>query len=80
MSRPRLRAAVAWSLGVLTVVYGGLILPYGLPVVPPGPLARYMARFTAAGVTAGVRTNGAKCYRSLRITPICWVGARRPKR
>jgi hypothetical protein len=38
----------------LTVLFGIATLPFGLPVLPPEPMARYAA---ATGVTAGVRTN-----------------------
>lgn len=52
--RPRVRAALAWSIGVTAVGYGAALLPIGLPVVPPAPMARYAA---AVGVTAATRTN-----------------------
>jgi hypothetical protein len=54
LSRPRIRAALAWPLAVLMVGHGLATLPFGLPVVPPEPMARY-AR--ATGITAGVTTN-----------------------
>lgn len=46
-----------WALGILAVaqlVYGGVALPMGLPVLPPEPMARYAARL---GVTGATRTN-----------------------
>ncbi|NNG14929.1 MAG: glycosyltransferase family 39 protein, partial [Gemmatimonadales bacterium] len=52
--RPRVRATLAWMIAVLMVGYGLATLPFGLPVVPPEPMARY-AR--ATGITAGVTTN-----------------------
>lgn len=52
--RPRLRAVLGWGLGVAVVVWGVFVLPFGLPVVPPEPMARYAAM---TGITAGTKTN-----------------------
>lgn len=54
LARPRLRAGIAWGLGAAAAAYGVVLLPLGLPVVPPAPMARYAA---AIGVTAATRTN-----------------------
>jgi 4-amino-4-deoxy-L-arabinose transferase-like glycosyltransferase len=54
LGRPRLRAAIAWGVGAAAVAYGIALLPLGLPVVPPAPMARYAA---AIGLTAATRTN-----------------------
>ena len=52
--RPRLRAFLGWGMGVAVVVWGVFVLPFGLPVVPPEPMARYAAM---TGITAGTKTN-----------------------
>jgi len=39
---------------VLVVAWGALVLPFGLPVVPPAPMARYAA---ALGIKAATTTN-----------------------
>jgi 4-amino-4-deoxy-L-arabinose transferase-like glycosyltransferase len=54
LARPRLRMALAWGIGIAAVAFGSALLPLGLPVVPPGPMARYAA---ALGVGAATRTN-----------------------
>jgi 4-amino-4-deoxy-L-arabinose transferase-like glycosyltransferase len=54
LARPRARTAVAWGVTVAAVAYGIALLPLGLPVVPPTPMARYAA---AIGLTAATRTN-----------------------
>jgi hypothetical protein len=54
MHRPRIRAALAWPLAALMLAYGLATLPFGLPVLPPEPMARYAQ---ATGITAGVTTN-----------------------
>jgi hypothetical protein len=45
---------VAWGIGGLSVAYGLAVLPFGLPIVPPEPMARYAA---AAGISAATTTN-----------------------
>jgi len=47
------RAAILVFI-VLVVTWGALVLPFGLPVVPPAPMARYAA---ALGITAATATN-----------------------
>jgi hypothetical protein len=54
LTRPKLRAALVWGVPAVTVVYCLAILPFGLPILPPEPMARY-AR--ASGIGAGVRAN-----------------------
>jgi 4-amino-4-deoxy-L-arabinose transferase-like glycosyltransferase len=47
------RTALGWvTLNV--AIFGAIAVPFGLPVVPPGAMARYAARI---GVTSAVRTN-----------------------
>jgi hypothetical protein len=47
------RAAIV-AVVVLVVAWGALVLPFGLPVVPPAPMARYAA---ALGIKAATTTN-----------------------
>jgi len=47
------RAAILVVI-VLVVAWGALVLPFGLPVVPPAPMARYAA---ALGIKAATTTN-----------------------
>jgi hypothetical protein len=54
LSRQRVRSALAWTISILMIGYGLGTLPFGLPVVPPEPMARYAI---ATGITAGVTTN-----------------------
>ena len=54
IARPTVRRTVAWGMAGLTIVFGLATLPFGLPVLPPEPMARYAA---AAGISAGVQTN-----------------------
>jgi hypothetical protein len=54
LARPRLRAVLGWSLGLAVLAWGAFVLPFGLPVVPPEPMARYAAM---TGITAGTKTN-----------------------
>ena len=54
ISRPRLRAAIQWSLLALVIVFGTVSLPFGIPVLPPVQMEAYAARM--AGEEA-VRTN-----------------------
>ncbi len=53
LSRRLGRAARLVVLG-LVVVWGAISLPFGLPVVPPAPMARYAA---AVGIKAATTTN-----------------------
>ena len=53
-ARPRLRAFLSWGLGIAVLAWGIFVLPFGLPVVPPEPMARYAAM---TGITAGTKTN-----------------------
>ena len=50
----RLGRAAVLVVIVLVVVWGALVLPFGLPVVPPAPMARYAA---ALGIRAATTTN-----------------------
>ena len=54
VARPGLRTALVWAAVVLSVTWGLVSLPLGVPVVPPQPMARYAARL---GLTAAVQTN-----------------------
>jgi 4-amino-4-deoxy-L-arabinose transferase-like glycosyltransferase len=54
VTRPRARTALTWSAGALIVLWAGGAVPFGLPIVPPEPMARYSA---AIGITTAVRTN-----------------------
>jgi hypothetical protein len=50
----RLGRAVIGVVAVLVVGWGLLVLPFGLPVVPPAPMARFAA---ALGIKAATTTN-----------------------
>ncbi|MGO8925968.1 MAG: hypothetical protein ACLQU3_03600 [Limisphaerales bacterium] len=50
----RLGRAAILVVVVLVVAWGALVLPFGLPVVPPAPMARYAA---ALGIKAATTTN-----------------------
>ena len=50
----RLGRAAIVVVVVLVVAWGALVLPFGLPVVPPSPMARYAA---ALGIKAATTTN-----------------------
>jgi 4-amino-4-deoxy-L-arabinose transferase-like glycosyltransferase len=50
----RLGRAAVIGVTVLVVAWGALVLPFGLPVVPPAPMARYAA---ALGIRAATTTN-----------------------
>jgi 4-amino-4-deoxy-L-arabinose transferase-like glycosyltransferase len=52
--RRALRAGLVWGIGGLSVAFGLAVLPFGLPIVPPEPMARYAA---AIGITAATTTN-----------------------
>jgi len=54
LERPRLRAAIPWWVGGTAAGYGLVVLPLGLPLVPPQPMARYAA---ALGIGAPTQTN-----------------------
>jgi hypothetical protein len=54
ITRHRLRAALAWSAAAGVVAWGMLAIPFGLPVLPPEPMARFSS---AIGITTAVRTN-----------------------
>jgi hypothetical protein len=54
LARPKLRAALAWSIGIASVAFGVAALPLGLPVLTPESMARYAA---ATGVTVVTQTN-----------------------
>jgi hypothetical protein len=54
LARVGLRARIAWWLGGVAVGYGLIVLPLGLPIVPPGPMARYAA---VLGIRAATQTN-----------------------
>ena len=54
LARPRLRAFLTWGLGIAVLAWGVFVLPFGLPVVPPQPMARYAAM---TGITSGTKTN-----------------------
>jgi 4-amino-4-deoxy-L-arabinose transferase-like glycosyltransferase len=50
----RLRRTLAWALAGAIAAWGLFVLPFGLPVVPPEPMARYAAW---TGIEAGTTTN-----------------------
>ena len=52
--RTRLRQVSKWAIAGMVVAYGLFTLPFGLPILPPEPMARYAA---ATGITAAVTTN-----------------------
>jgi hypothetical protein len=54
LARRRVRAFAIWGVGIASVAFGLWALPFGLPVVPPGPMARYAAW---SGITAATQTN-----------------------
>jgi hypothetical protein len=54
ITRHRLRAALTWGAVGGVTVWGVLAIPFGLPVVPPEPMARFSS---AIGITTAVRTN-----------------------
>lgn len=54
IERSARRVLIAWSLGGATAAFGILSLPFGLPVVPPAPMARLAV---AIGVQATTQTN-----------------------
>ncbi len=54
LPRPELRRVFSWGIASLSALYFLLTFPLGLPVLPPGPMARYAARL---GITAATQTN-----------------------
>jgi len=54
LTRPRPRAWLVRGVVLASTVFAGVLLPLGLPMLPPAPMARYAA---ALGVTAATRTN-----------------------
>lgn len=51
---PRWRSIAAWSAAGLTVAYGLLVLPIGIPILPPATMTAYT---DAIGASAANRTN-----------------------
>jgi hypothetical protein len=54
LSPARVRQVAQGTIAALLVMYGLFSLPFGLPLVPPEPMARYAA---ATGITSAVTTN-----------------------
>jgi hypothetical protein len=54
ITRHRLRAALTWGAAAGVMAWGILAIPFGLPVIPPEPMARFSS---AIGITTAVRTN-----------------------
>jgi hypothetical protein len=54
ITRRWLRAALTWGAAAGIIAWGVLAIPFGLPVVPPEPMARFSS---AIGITTAVRTN-----------------------
>jgi len=54
VTRARLRTAVTWGVGLASAAYGIGIAPFGLPIVPSEPMARYATRL---GISAATQTN-----------------------
>lgn len=54
MARPTLRMVAVRGLVIASAVFAGVLLPLGLPILPPARMARYAA---ALGVTTATRTN-----------------------
>jgi len=54
VARPRLRVVLEWSVATLIVLWGYGAVPFGLPIVPAEPMARFSA---SMGMTSAVRTN-----------------------
>ncbi len=53
-ARPRAGRLLGGGLALAAIAWGLFVLPFGLPIVPPEPMARYAAM---TGVSAGTRTN-----------------------
>jgi len=60
IARARVRQVAQWGIATLVVLYGAFTLPFGLPILPPEPMARYAA---ATGITAAVTTNKGEVLR-----------------
>jgi hypothetical protein len=60
ISRGRLRHLAQGTIAGLVIAYGLFSLPFGLPILPPAPMARYAA---ATGITAAVTTNKGEVLR-----------------
>ncbi|MCL7979303.1 MAG: glycosyltransferase family 39 protein [marine benthic group bacterium] len=54
IARARLRMILTRGLVATVTVWGLFILPFGLPILPPQPMAEYAAM---TGITAGTKTN-----------------------
>jgi hypothetical protein len=54
ISKERARTFVGWTTAALTIAYGLLLLPIGIPILPPQQMADYT---TAIGASAANRTN-----------------------
>jgi 4-amino-4-deoxy-L-arabinose transferase-like glycosyltransferase len=55
LRRPRLAPLLRWAAVALIVLYGGVVLlPLGLPILPPAAMSRYAV---AVGATDALRTN-----------------------
>jgi hypothetical protein len=54
ITRDRFRTACTWGAAAGVVAWGVLAIPFGLPLVPPEPMARFSS---AIGITTAVRTN-----------------------
>ncbi|MEB3323679.1 MAG: glycosyltransferase family 39 protein, partial [Synechococcaceae cyanobacterium] len=52
--RAWVRRGLGWAVGAGALVYSAGLFPFGLPVIPPEPMARYSAR---VGLTAATQTN-----------------------
>jgi hypothetical protein len=50
----RWRSVTAWGVGIASLAFGVITLPFGLPILPPEPMARYAA---ALGLQAATQTN-----------------------
>jgi len=60
VARARVRTVTQWATAALLIAWGLFSLPFGLPIVPPEPMARYAA---ATGITAAVTTNKGEVLR-----------------
>jgi len=54
LERARLRATLMWGVGIASAGFFLLAVPFGLPIVPPAPMARFAA---GSGITAATQTN-----------------------